>query len=194
MLGQRLYAKAVGITCQEVLDNTGDEAKREAVSRLAEAFSDLEAVDPEGVYHIMTSIFQRTKQDSKLKGLLPQVEIAARSPPTSQPPTAASSIHSSPTKANAAKLVMAQNNPHLKSHRRRQSAQIPSRDSSQVWDTSTPSSRSPSKEKRMQVDAGEDESMLREMKLSGGLEHTRQLADVLFDRWCEGMRVRWPQV
>jgi serine/threonine-protein kinase 24/25/MST4 len=30
--------------------------------------------------------------------------------------------------------------------------------------------------------------------LVGGLEHTRQLADVLFERWCEGLRVRWPAV
>jgi serine/threonine-protein kinase 24/25/MST4 len=107
---------------------------------------------------------------------------------------------------------MAQNNPHLKSHRRRQSAQITSsrpnsREPSQVWSSSTSglvtpkpsssavSSRSPSKEKRGATSVGgEDEALLTEMKLQGQLEHTRQLADVLFERWCEGMRVRWPGV
>ncbi len=232
-LGRRLYSKAVGISCQVVLDNTADESKREAVSRLAEAFSDLEAIDPEGIYHIMTSILGKAKQDSKLKELLPRVEVsisrstpiepvAIKSPPPSNPGTAANSIASSsastgtgptsPSKINAAKLVMAQNNPHLKSHRRRQSAQITSsrpnsREPSQVWSSSTSglvtpkpsssavSSRSPSKEKRGATSVGgEDEALLTEMKLQGQLEHTRQLADVLFERWCEGMRVRWPGV
>ncbi len=210
ILGQRLYAKAVGMSCQEVLDNTADESRREAVARLAEVFSDLEAVDPEGVYHIMTSIFERTKQDPKLKDLLPQIEVPAKSFPPSQPSTAANSVSSkdSPAKTNAAKLVMAQNNPHLKSHRRRQSAQVQlpststSRETSQVWNSTTSSIRSPSKEnarspskekQRIQIESEED-LMLREMKLQGGMEHTQQLADVLFERWCEAMRVRWPQV
>jgi serine/threonine-protein kinase 24/25/MST4 len=196
VFGQRLYSEVVGISCQEVLDNTGDEAKREAVSRLAEAFSELEAVDPEGLYHVMTTILNRTNQDAKLKDLLPTVEVPSKSPPSAQPSTAANSIMAerSQAKANAAKLVLAQNNPHLKSHRRRQSVQIQptSRNSSQAWSPSSPSSGSPSKEERTSL--GEDDSMLREMKLQGGLDHTRQLADVLFDRWCEGMRVRWPQV
>ena len=44
----------------------------------------------------------------------------------------------------------------------------------------------------VQVD-GEDEKDLM-MGLVGGLEHTRQLADSLFERWCEGLRLRWPAV
>lgn len=52
-LGRRAYSKAVGLACQEVLGTTGDQEKREAISRLAEAWSDLEMVDPEGLYHII---------------------------------------------------------------------------------------------------------------------------------------------
>lgn len=52
-LGRRAYSKGVGLACQEVLANTGDQEKREAISRLAEAFSDMEMVDPEGLYHIL---------------------------------------------------------------------------------------------------------------------------------------------
>ena len=233
ILGQRLYANSIGISCQEVLDNTANEEKREAVARLAEAFSDLESVDPEGVYAVMTSIFRRAGEDGKLKALLPTIEVPVpihvqgkeqiKSPPASQPSTAPNTLNTklaqgldrSPSKsaANAAKLVMAQNNPHLKSHRRRQSAQVSSRDSSLLHTPSTtssrspskekditPNSRSPSKEKQQKRDsmglglgAGEEE-MLIEMKLLGGLEHTRQLADVLFERWCGGMRERWPNV
>ena len=219
LLGRRLYAKAIGISCQEILDNTAESAAREAVAKLAEAWSDLEAVDPEGLYAIMTAVFARAKGDEKLKELLPKVEtqvpsVPVKSPSNSQPSTASNSLRggNSPEKAkiNAAKLVMAQNNPHLKSHRRRQSAVIPSssRNSSQVWSPSSSSSRSPSKEnaqarspsKEKRAGRGneelsvEEDEMLREMKLQGSLDHTRQLADVLFERWCEGMRGRWPQV
>lgn len=52
-LGRRAYTKGIGFACQEVLANTGDQEKREAISRLAEAFSDLEIVDPEGLFHIL---------------------------------------------------------------------------------------------------------------------------------------------
>ncbi|KAH8430751.1 STE20 family serine/threonine-protein kinase [Aspergillus melleus] len=58
-LGRRAYSKAVGIACQEVLGTTGDQEKREAISRLAEAWSDLEMVDPEGLYHILRATNER---------------------------------------------------------------------------------------------------------------------------------------
>jgi len=69
------------------------------------------------------------------------------------------------------RLVLAQNNPHLKSHRRRQSAQIQAEvnlNSSQV--TNLPGQHVP------------------------GMEHTKQLADVLYQRWSEGLRNRWPAI
>lgn len=52
-LGRRAYSKAVGLSCQEVLGTTADQEKRDALSRLAEAWSDLEMVDPEGLYHVI---------------------------------------------------------------------------------------------------------------------------------------------
>jgi serine/threonine-protein kinase 24/25/MST4 len=52
-LGRKAYSKAIGLACQEILANTADREKREAISRLAEAWSDLEMIDPEGVYHIV---------------------------------------------------------------------------------------------------------------------------------------------
>ncbi|THC87462.1 hypothetical protein EYZ11_013090 [Aspergillus tanneri] len=58
-LGRRAYSKAVGLACQEVLGTTGDQEKREAISRLAEAWSDLEMVDPEGLYHILRATNER---------------------------------------------------------------------------------------------------------------------------------------
>lgn len=58
-LGRRAYSRAVGLSCQEVLATTGDGEKREAISRLAEAWSDLEMVDPEGLYHIIQTMNEK---------------------------------------------------------------------------------------------------------------------------------------
>lgn len=216
--GRRLYANAIGISCQDVLNDTADEVKREAVARLAEAFSDLESVDPDGMYHIMQTIITKMKQDDTLKDMLPQSQPQP-SPPlprTQQSPqkTSLSSQQQQPISANAsrqvtpstptgkgnlgaAKLVLAQNNPHLKSHRRRQSAQVVghsrSREGSQAWPPTSPV-------KNMGTGTAtakdEDAELEREMikGFADGLEHTRQLSDVLFGRWCEGLRVRWPAV
>lgn len=58
-LGRRAYSKAVGLSCQDVLAMTSDGEKREAISRLAEAWSDLEMVDPEGLYHIIRTMNEK---------------------------------------------------------------------------------------------------------------------------------------
>jgi len=223
-LGRKLYANAIGISCQDVLNDTADEVKREAVARLAEAFSDLESVDPDGMYHIMNAIIKNMKEDSDLRKMLPSkqpqpssaisqprpsMSHAEHRPPVSptkvsnpspQPPISANASRqvtpSTPTKGNVgAKLLLAQNNPHLKSHRRRQSAQAAmdrSRDSSQVFDTS--GAKSP--DKRKMPATSQDAELEKEIinGFKGGLDHNRQLADVLFERWCEGLRVRWPAV
>ncbi|RVX72880.1 hypothetical protein B0A52_03233 [Exophiala mesophila] len=217
-LGRKLYTNAIGITCQDVLSNTADEVKREAVARLAEAFSDLESLDPDGMYHIMRGIVDKMQSDKDLRNLLPSVggdqhqsfpdppnnapsaEKDASSPqsqPPSQPITANASRQVTPLtptgKGNmGAKLVLAQNNPHLKSHRRRQSAQaaiVKSRDTSQVF---LPSPEKHRKTGLSQEDAELERDMFKGFQ--GGLEHNRQLADSLFERWCEGLRVRWPAV
>ena len=171
-LGRRAYSKAIGLSCQEVLNNTGDQEKREAVSHLAEAFSDLEAVDPEGVYHILKGAVEKMQSDSKLAQLLSSATDSQPSTINNQPKT--------PQKSGtpAAKLVLAQNNPHLKSHRRRQSAQIP-RDEGQIW--------SPRSDEKAMLSVMPGQAVR-------GLEHNKVLGDVLFERWCEGLRNRWPAV
>lgn len=190
-LGKALYSQAVGIACQDVLNETGDQARREAVSRVAEAFSDLEAVDPEGLYHIMHSIIHKMQDDNKLKEILPrQISI----PPAHLPDVFEESgtVQRTPSKAprvkqvsdsrNASptKLVLAQNNPHLKSHRRCQSTQVSSRDSSEVW-----SPKLSSKEV-------EEKELDRLIKESSGLAHVSAMESCMYDRWLEGLRVRWP--
>ncbi|CAO2647422.1 Nn.00g083440.m01.CDS01 [Neocucurbitaria sp. VM-36] len=72
------------------------------------------------------------------------------------------------------KLVLAQNNPHLKSHRRRQSAFVVG-------------------EKTFGADGM---GVLNEKKLPGhvekGMEQQGLLADILYGQWMQGLRSRWP--
>ncbi|KAF2022789.1 Pkinase-domain-containing protein [Setomelanomma holmii] len=86
--------------------------------------------------------------------------------------TPMSTASGSPLKGT--KLVLAQNNPHLKSHRRRQSAFVVG-------------------EKGYGHDAP---PALDEKKLPGyvekGMEQQGLLADILYGQWMQGLRTRWP--
>ncbi len=75
---------------------------------------------------------------------------------------------SQPTTPQKPKLVLAQNNPHLKSHRRRQSSLMPTDDG---W-----------AEKQWNLPG----------QLTPGMEHAKQLADVLYSKWADGLKNRWP--
>jgi serine/threonine-protein kinase 24/25/MST4 len=86
--------------------------------------------------------------------------------------TPISTTSGSPTKGP--KLVLAQNNPHLKSHRRRQSAYV-------IGDKPFGNDALP---------------ILDEKKLPGhvekGMEQQGLLADILYGQWMQGLRNRWP--
>lgn len=158
VLGRRIFNKIVDPAFQEVHAQTGNQAKREALSRLADAWTALDAIDPEGEYQLLKAMIERVQVDSKLSSLLYLAKGFSREG------TPQASPQKSPTK-----LVLAQNNPHLKSHRRRQSSMLP-----------------------------EAEYKERLSNLPGqaipGMEHTKQLADVLYGRWADGLRNRWPAV
>ncbi|KAJ8105981.1 hypothetical protein OPT61_g9843 [Boeremia exigua] len=78
------------------------------------------------------------------------------------------------TPSKGAKLVLAQNNPHLKSHRRRQSAFV-------VGEKAYGNDSLP---------------LVDEKKLPGhvekGMEQQGLLADILYGQWMSGLRSRWP--
>jgi serine/threonine-protein kinase 24/25/MST4 len=94
-----------------------------------------------------------------------------RSPSKHQPSAApANSVANSPSPSKQHRLVLAQNNPHLKSHRRRQSAIVGGA-----------------------IDAQRLEA--EERRLPGyvqpGAEQSAGIADALYGRWVEGLRGRW---
>lgn len=70
--------------------------------------------------------------------------------------------------AASPKLLLAHSNPHLKSHRRRQSSLIPADNGTAVKNMNLPGQVIP------------------------GMEHTKQLADLLYGKWAEGLMSRWP--
>ncbi len=88
--------------------------------------------------------------------------------------TPLSAVSGTPLKG--AKLVLAQNDSHLKSHRRRQSAFVTGE---KMYNGYTP-------------------SIIDEKKLPGhvdpGMEQQGLLADILYGQWMQGLRTRWPIV
>ncbi|KAK0668936.1 kinase-like domain-containing protein [Cercophora samala] len=145
-LGRRLYNKALEPCLDELHAQTAGSARREALARLSDALAHLDAVDPEGSYHLLRSIMSTVSQDTKLSNAfvpqLPQQQQQQqqqqyqqhkqtpsegtpqggtvikdqRTKPALQPPPG---LSSSPTK-----LIISQDNPHLASHRRRRESNI----------------------------------------------------------------------
>ena len=158
ILGRRVFNKVVDPAFQELHAQTSNQAKREALSRLADAFSALDAVDPEGEYQLLKLIIDKVQSDGKLSPLLVSFKGSSRDGTPQATP-----------KKSGAKLVLAQSNPHLQSHRRRQTSLHPD---------------------------GEYREKLNNLpgQVVPGMEHTTRLADVLYGRWSDGLRHRWPAV
>ena len=219
-LGRRLYTKALYPTLAELHAQTSGLVKREALAKLSDALAILDAVDPEGTYHLLRNLNAAVSQDPKLSGAFLQDSPAA-APSTKAGATTAETevplgtvvIKSTPTKQQAqpqnqaqaqvqaqgqghaqaqaqaqspAKLVLAASNPHLKSHRRR-------RGSVAVDEGGSPSKApGPGRERDAEKAALEAKYPGREAR--PGMEHVKQLSDVLYGRWVDGLRLRWPNV
>jgi serine/threonine-protein kinase 24/25/MST4 len=185
LLGRRAYSKIIDATFQEAHAQTAEAGKREAVARLHNAWSVLDRVDPEGEFLLLKSLIEKLKDDPKVAtalGLIPnpgQISTPTSSPVkqqqqgTPQKPSQSSQIdHSSLSPSKQQRLVLAQNNPHLRSHKRRQSAFVETEFT---------------KVREKEID---------ERRLPGyvqpGMEQAGGLAEVLYGRWMEGLKGRWP--
>ncbi|KAF2969337.1 hypothetical protein GQX73_g4222 [Xylaria multiplex] len=184
ILGRRLYSKALDPTLAEIHAQTSSMAKREALAKLSDAFAALDAVDPEGAYHLFRNLNSAIVQDNKLSHAFlntldsskesvdlgkPHGTVIIKSAPANPPP--------SPTK-----LILAANNPHLKSHRRRQSAAI---------NAGASSPEKATKQER-DVEKAALQAKYPNREPQPGMEHCKQLSDVLYSRWVDGLRLRWP--
>ena len=207
ILGRRAYVKCLDSAFQEAHAATGDRVKREALSRVAEAWSKLDEVDSEGELLLLKGIMDRIQSDPKLASkLLPQRVVNAQlaslrmnhSPgkqtstssirtaaagmdsrdvtPQSSPSKAVhksrmSDVSSSPSKRESGtpgKLVMNPQNPHLKKMRSNQALNVEKEKALSALDEKMPG------------------------KVEPGMEHVGLLSDVLYGRWTDGLKVRWP--
>jgi serine/threonine-protein kinase 24/25/MST4 len=216
LLGRRAYAKSLDPAFQEAYANSGAPTQRSAIARVAQAWAALDQQDPEGELLLLKAMVGRLQSDSKLASAL-GVSFAPSSPvknvtpalstqtslsgstmngttrvrrsiskiaqedesheeptPVSTPTRSSINVNSGGSPLKGPKLVMAQNNPHLKSHhRRRQSAFVVGHHGGELG-----------------------MSGLDEKNLPGysqpGMEHAGVLADVLYGRWMEGLKSRWP--
>jgi serine/threonine-protein kinase 24/25/MST4 len=202
ILGRRAYSKSIDPAFQEAHAATADGSKRDALAGVAEAWARFNDLDPEGELLLLRGMMDRIQSDPKLaSALLPQrvanaqlASLRMSSPskkgsvrvseselstsrdvtPTSSPSKAVKHLPSSPLKEKSegspGKLVLNPQNPHLKKMRSREALK-------------------PSKETR-------ERDMLDE-KMPGkpsepGMEHVGMLGEVLYGRWTEGLRARWP--
>lgn len=182
VLGRRLYTRAVEPALAELHAQTSAMRKREALARLSDAFAALDAVDPEGAYHLMSNVVASLSHDGKLGAALLR-QPAAKQLADDGTPQGTVIVKSSPTPpaASPTKLVLSSNNPHLRSHRRRQADSPAPRPSSD---------RDHDREKQALV--ADDRYPGREGRV--GMEHCKQLSDVLYQRWADNLRIRWPAV
>ena len=171
VLGRRLYTKAVEPSLSELHAQTSAMQKREALAKLTEAFAALDAVDPEGAYHLMNNIVSSMSQDKKLDHAF--LQQPAQKIPEDGTPQGTVVIKSATTTPSPTKLILSSNNPHIKSHRRRQGESPLPKSAEKEFDRAL-ESKFPGHEPR------------------SGMEHYRQLSDVLYNRWAEGLKLRWP--
>lgn len=195
LLGRRLYAKAIDPCLQELHAQTSNQVHRDALAKIADAFAVLDTVDPEGELLLFKGLMEHISGDRKLvkelglrnmadssrspsKGLhTPSLTPMPESPQPSTPSRSPrKKLGGADANGSPVKLVLAQSNPHLKSHKRREASGL----------GISVSSNSDKEEKE---------------KLAGlpgtvvpGMEHFKNLADVLYGRWSNGLRGRWPDV
>ncbi|KAI9884993.1 MAG: hypothetical protein M1823_003230 [Watsoniomyces obsoletus] len=152
-LGRRAYTSAIDAAFQETHAQTSSQVKREALARVATAWEALDKIDPDGEYQLLRAMVSKLQGDPRLASLL------------QPPPTAKTSESPKP------KLVLAQANPHLKSHRRRQSVQVDGRDG--------------------RDGGGVVDHPAMPGQIVPGKEHIHQLSSVLYGRWVDGLKSRW---
>ena len=62
LLGRRAYSKVIDQAFQEVYAQTGSQVKREAISKVAQAWNALDMDDPEGEFHLLKLIFEKVQR------------------------------------------------------------------------------------------------------------------------------------
>jgi len=157
-------------------------AKREALTKMSEAFALLNAADPEGAHQFMSNVVASLGADNKLAAAY--LRTATTNGCGSSRPASAGDIgigtapqgtvvkthQGSPVKVP----VGSGGTPHLiKSHRRRQTETMDATEKERLREKAALEAKLPGRDARP------------------GMEHCRQLTDVLYERWVNGLSARW---
>lgn len=213
VLGHRLYAKAMEPALAELHAQTSALQKREALAKLSEALALLDAVDPEGSYHLMQGVVSAVAHDKKLgQAFLKGSGGGIGSPSAADPKIAAPEGYTHGTVINMNKRESAPGSPAKvlfsaangngqagRTNRKRRGSAAPSNSSEPP---STPSrgaggDRHPDEKQQQQL--GDLEKAALEARFPGreaqpGMEHCRQLSELLYGRWVRNLQGRWPGI
>ncbi|OBW66231.1 MAG: Uncharacterized protein AUREO_037010 [Aureobasidium pullulans] len=171
ILGRRAYVKCIDPALQELYASTAPGPKQTALARMAEAWNVLDETDPEGELLLLKAIFERVQKDPRLAAqIMPASQLATlrSNPSVKKTPLVTEKETTITPPTSPYKLEPA---PHSRSMRR-QSAFVDSE-----------------REKVLRTAILEDKMP---GKVETGLEHIGMLADALYGRWSEGLRMRWP--
>ncbi|KAI1486146.1 kinase-like domain-containing protein [Biscogniauxia mediterranea] len=216
VLGRRLYSKAIEPTLAEIHAQTSSLAKREALARLSDAFAVLDSVDPEGAYHLLRNLNSTIAQDTRLSNAFLQSATTAVSTPvktaaaaidsnnnnnSSNVPASTVIIKSAPSSqpASPAKLNLLTTtpggNPHLKSHHHHHHHNNNNNNHRRRQESVTSNhsgAGSPRRERERDPEKAALQAKYPGREAQPGMEHCKQLSDVLYSRWVDGLRLRWP--
>lgn len=217
VLGHRLYAKAMEPALAELHAQTSALQKREALAKLSEALALLDSVDPEGTYHLMQGVVSAVAHDKKLgqaflKGGSGSGSSTGGSPAADLKTVPEGYTHGTVINMNKresapdspAKLLFSAangNNNSPRAVRKRRGSAAPST-SSEAASTSSPAKgadRADEKQQQQQQQLGDLEKAALEARFPGreaqpGMEHCRQLSELLYGRWVRNLQGRWPGI
>lgn len=153
---------------EERSSKTGNQSAQDAISRLAEAWSQLDAIDPESGYQLIHALMDRLQKQPQLHSTVAPIPIVKVPELVSK--TNAKPSLSGPTLTGSSPAPKALTRP-----KRANSA------------SSNKKKRNSRQGDEFVVDSVEDES-------DKSTPASNQLADVLYGRWLEGLRGRWGAV
>lgn len=208
VLGHRLYTKAMEPALAELHAQTSALQKREALAKLSEALALLDSVDPEGSYHLMQGLVSAVSHDKKLGQAFLKGGSGSGSPSAdAKVPegythgTVINMNKRDPASAagSPAKLLFsAANNPQAKANRKRRGSAAPS-NSSETASASPAKGAGAGGDRPDEKQLGDLEKAALEARFPGreaqpGMEHCRQLSELLYGRWVRNLQGRWPGI
>lgn len=217
VLGHRLYSRAMEPALAELHAQTSALQKREALAKLSEALALLDSVDPEGTYHLMQGVVSAIAHDKKLGQafLKGSGGGATGGSPAADPKMVPEgythgtvinmnkreSAPGSPAKLlfSAANGNNGNNSPaQARANRKRRGSAAPS-NSSEAASTSPAKADRADEKQQQQQQLGDLEKAALEARFPGreaqpGMEHCRQLSELLYGRWVRNLQGRWPGI